>query len=201
MLEQLFGSKTRVNLLRLFLNNPQQPFYLRELARKIKTQLNSIRREVENLEKIGIIKSVQLLVGKENQGDKAKKGSKKYFLANQDFILYPELKALILKAQLLLERDFVDQIEKMVKVKLFILTGAFVGLEGCTTDMLLVGTVNHKAMARMVKDFEKKLNHGINYTVMSNQEFRYRQDVTDRFLYDILEGRRIVIVDKLNVFS
>lgn len=201
MLEQLFGSKTRVNLLRLFLNNPHQPYYLRELARKLKTQLNSIRREVENLEAVGIIKSVQLSIETKNKKDKVKKGSKKYFLTNQDFILFPELKALVLKAQLLLEKNFVGQIEKMIKVKLFILTGTFVGLEGCATDMLLVGTVNHKAISRMVKDLEKELSHSINYTVMSSQEFKYRQDVTDRFLYDILEDRRIVIVDKFNVFS
>ena len=55
MLEQLFGSKTRVKLLQLFLNNPKKDYYLRQLAREIKGQLNSVRREVNNLEKIGII--------------------------------------------------------------------------------------------------------------------------------------------------
>ena len=60
MLEQLFGSKTRVKVLRLFLNNPGQPYYLREIAREVKSQLNSVRREVNILEKLGIIKSVEL---------------------------------------------------------------------------------------------------------------------------------------------
>lgn len=202
MLEHLFGSKTRVNLLQLFLNNPSQPYYLRELARKLKTQLNSVRREVNNLEKIGIIKSVQLVVpltGKKGKKVKKtiKRGSKKYFLADTDFILYPELKGLLLKAKLLLERSFVSKIEKMAKVKLFILTGAFVGIEGFVTDMLLVGTVNRKRLAHIVKEFEKELSHSINYTVMSQQEFNYRQDITDRFLYDILEGKKIVIIDKI----
>jgi DNA-binding Lrp family transcriptional regulator len=204
MLEQLFGSKTRVNLLRIFLNNPSQPYYLRELARKLKTQLNSVRREVNNLEKLGIIKSVQLAPSeaegkKSKKAKKIKRGSKKYFLADTDFILYPELKGLLLKAQLLLERRFVRKVEKMAKVKLFILTGIFVGLEGFATDMLLVGTVNRKKLAKVVRDFEKELNRNINYTFMSVQEFRYRHDITDRFLYDILEGRKIVIIDNITV--
>ncbi|MFA6254698.1 MAG: hypothetical protein WC675_01540 [Patescibacteria group bacterium] len=203
MLEQLFGSTTRVNLLRLFLNNPSQPYYLRELARKLKTQLNSVRREINNLEKIGIVKTVQLVdseTGKNKQKKKKEKikGTKKYFLANTDFILYPELKALLLKAQLLLERSFVGKIEVMAKVKLFILTGVFVGVDGFATDILLVGTINRKRLNKIVHDFEKEWGHSINYTVMTQQEFKYRQDITDRFLYDILEGRKITIVDKIN---
>ena len=65
MLEQLFGSKTRVRILRLFLNNPSQPYYLRELTRKLKSQLNSVRREINNLGKMGIIKSVKPAEDKE----------------------------------------------------------------------------------------------------------------------------------------
>jgi len=204
MLEHLFGSKTRVNLLQLFLNNPEQPYYLRELTRKLKTQLNSVRREVNNLEKLGIVKSVILERSEveeiQEKKDKKKKlsGSRKYFLINLDFVLYPELKALFLKAQLMVERNFVRQIENMPKVRLFILTGIFVGMESFSTDMLLVGSVNHKKLASIVKSFQRELAREINYTVMSPQEFKYRHDITDRFLYDILEGKKIVIVDKLD---
>ncbi len=201
MLEQLFGSKTRVKLLQLFLNNQNQPYYLRELARKLKTQLNSVRREVENLEKMEIIKSVELVseLAPEADGKRTKNVSsnKKYLLANTDFILYPELKALLLKAQLLYERNFVRKIEKMPKVKLFILAGFFVGNEAAPTDMLLVGMVNRKKLAAVVREFERELGHSINFTVLTPQEFKYRQDITDRFLYDILEGKKIMIIDRI----
>lgn len=203
MLEQLFGSKTRVKLLRLFLNNQNQPYYLRELARKLKTQLNSVRREVENLEQLGIIKSAEAPVKEEKELDKKKKkaakpsSNKKYLLTNTEFILYPELKALLLKAQLLLERSFIIKIERLAKIKLFILSGIFVGNDSAATDMLLVGTINHKRLAAVVKEFEREFGRSINFTVMSPQEFKYRQDITDRFLYDILEGKKIVIVDKI----
>src|SRR3989344_111398 len=200
MLEQLFGSKTRVNLLGLFLNNPAQPYYLRQRARKFKYQLNSIRREVENLEKFGVIKSVsQPQNGPGKKPPKTKKqGSKKYFLANTSFILYPELKALLIKAQLLLEKSFVREVEKMARLKLLILTGIFVGREGFTTDILLVGGVNHRRLSFLIKRFEKELNREINYTVMTYQEYKYRHDITDRFLYEILGGKKIVIVNKLD---
>ena len=200
MLEHLFGSKTRVKLLQLFLNNPGQPYYLRELSRMLKTQLNSVRRETANLERLGVIKSVKLAAAVKTPKNRRRpsRGAKKYFLVNTDFILYPELKALLLKSQLLLERHFVAKIESLAKLKLFILTGIFVGLENFVSDLLLVGTVNRQQLARIVKKFEKEINHEINYTVMTPQEFKYRSDITDRFLYDILENKKIVIFNHLD---
>src|SRR5207244_10299527 len=57
MIEQLFGSKTRVKLLQLFFSNPNRSFYVREITRKIDEQINSVRRELANLLSIGIINS------------------------------------------------------------------------------------------------------------------------------------------------
>src|ERR1051326_7065453 len=57
MIEQLFGSKTRVKLLYLFYSNPNRSFYVREITRKIDEQINSVRRELGNLLTIGIITS------------------------------------------------------------------------------------------------------------------------------------------------
>ena len=57
MVEQLFGSKTRVKLLSLFFNNPGRPFYVREITRKIDEQINSVRRELANLLSVGLVSS------------------------------------------------------------------------------------------------------------------------------------------------
>jgi len=194
MLEQIIGSKTRVKLLRLFLNNPTQQFYLRELARRLKTQLNSVRREMENLEKLGIVQSIQQEAGYV----KEKGGMKKYFVTNIDYILFPELKALFLKSQLLLEKSFVSKIKSLAKLQLFILTGVFIGQKGMSTDMLLVGNINRDKLAQAIRAFERDFGQSINYTVLSPQEFKYRKDITDKFLYDILEGEKMVICDELN---
>ena len=55
--EKLFGSKTRAKLLQLFFENPEKSFYVREMTRVIDEQINSVRRELLNLESIGIIKN------------------------------------------------------------------------------------------------------------------------------------------------
>jgi len=55
--EKLFGSKTRAKLLELFFANTNKSFYVREITRVIEEQINSVRRELMNLESIGIIRN------------------------------------------------------------------------------------------------------------------------------------------------
>lgn len=206
MLEQLFGSTTRVRLLQRFLTNPDQPYYLRELARAISVQLNSVRREVANLARIGIIVPMLPATPLPSQrpektrpaGAAARRPLKKFYLANPNFLLYPELKALLVKAQLLVEQNLVDRIRRIAKVRYLALTGMFVGLEGFSTDLLLVGTVNRKRLAALMQQFERDLDHPINYTVMSPAEFRYRHNITDKFLYTVLENKKLVVIDHLH---
>src|SRR6185437_14467671 len=81
MIEQLFGSKTRVKLLQLFYSNPNRSFFVREITRKIDEQINSVRRELSNLQNIGIIVS-------DNNNNKL------YYEVNQKFEFYDPLRAI-----------------------------------------------------------------------------------------------------------
>lgn len=212
-LEQLFGSKTRVKLLRLFLNNVNKFYFVREVAREVNSQINSVRRELLNLKTLGIIneikmpKEIYLLPKSDKQnkflGDfkkiKQKDVLKKFFQVNTDFILFSELKALLLKADFLLEKKFVKAVQEIGNVDYFVLTGNFVGLPEIPVDLFLVGRFNRRKLSRLIKKFEKDFGREINYTVMSRQEFKYRKDITDRFLYDILENKKIVMVNELGV--
>ena len=210
MLEQLFGSRARVKILKLFLLNPNEKFYIRELSRRLKLQLNSVRRELENLEKFGILSSdFGIGEGPDNKNNKFSrkksryisnvKQEKKYYQANPDFILFEEIKSLIMKAQILYERDFIDKLEKIGKPKLLILTGIFVNQSSSTIDLLLVGRFNKNKLAKLIKELEYELGKEVNYALMDNKDFKYRKDVTDRFLYNVLEGRKIVAIDKIGL--
>ncbi len=197
MLEQLFGSRTRVRLLRFFLNHPEKHYYVRQLTRELKTQINAVRRELENLESLGIIKAKPIKEAKK-AGRRSRRKEKKYFAVNEDFVLYPELKALLLKAQLLIEEDLVKKIKESGRINYLVLTGLFVGLKDQATDLLVVGQVKSKKLGRLIRRFEHELGREINYTVMSLREFKYRMDITDKFLYDILENKKVVVIDEID---
>ncbi|MBT4277299.1 hypothetical protein HOD96_00920 [Candidatus Falkowbacteria bacterium] len=185
MLEQLFGSKIRVKLLRLFLANPEKSYYIRELTRLLDSQINSIRREIDNLASFGILEKAE------------KKSNKKYFQANTNFVLYPEVRSLILKSHLLIKKGLVKKIVKSGNICYLVLTGIFVNCPNSPVDILIIGKINKSKIQKIIENFEKELNRNINYTLMPKTEFLYRKDVTDKFLYEILDNQKIVLVDTL----
>ncbi|MBU2416292.1 hypothetical protein KKH86_03690 [Patescibacteria group bacterium] len=197
MLNKFFGSNTRVQILKLFLLHPDQKYYLRQLARDLKLQINSVNRELKNLEKFG------LLMRSSNNNDqngnsKQKNIKRKYYKVNQEFVLFEEIKILIIKAQILYEKNFIDKLKKTGKFKFLALTGFFVNNQDSLTDLLIVGKTNKKKLLKVIKNLEKELNKNINFTLMDVNEFKYRKDITDVFLYNILEGKKIVILDLLH---
>ncbi len=222
MLEKLLGSKSRVKILKIFLLNPGKKYYIRQLARDLKLQVNSIRRELDNLEQFGLLvsktgiedegdelreeledleklKEGKLVEKKAKKMDSVNKQEKKYFQANESFVLFEEIKNLIIKAQLLYEKDFVEKITKLGNMKLVVLTGFFVNIKDSITDILIVGAANKAKLTKIIKSLEKDLGRDVNYTLLSSSEFKHRRDMTDIFLYNILEGEKIVVVDNIKL--
>ena len=87
MIDALFGSKTRVKLLHLFLNHPGQSFFVREITRIIDEQINSVRRELSNMLEVGVITS--------DTGD-----NKLYYTVNQRYDYYMALRAMFANEQI-----------------------------------------------------------------------------------------------------
>lgn len=182
-LDHIFGSRTRAKVLRLLLTNPDKSYFVREISRKIHEHVNSVRRELLLLHSIDIVAAI---------GDK----QKRYYRANVENNLFPELKALVFKGEVLEERALLAAIEDSGRLHLVVLTGFFVGQENAATDILIVGSVNHHKIERMMRTFQEHFDREIHYTVMTKQEFEYRHSLTDRFLYAILSGPIITVVDK-----
>lgn len=192
-IEQLFGSKTRSKLLQLFLKAPDERYYVRELTRKIDAQLNSVRRELNNLVELGIVH----VMDSTEEDEAGKKDRKKYYAANKDFVLFEELRALFTKASVMIQQDLVRTLIDEQPIQVMILTGVFTGDTEGETDMLIVGSPDQKVLQDRISGFETDLGVELNYTVMPTDEYLYRKDISDRFLLSILEGDNVVIQNKL----
>ena len=194
-LEQLFGSQTRARLLSLFLLHQHDAFFVRELTRKIDAQLNSVRRELKNLMELGLVteRAAEGKIGK-SLADK-----KKFYVVNAESILFHDLRALFTKVQILLKQNLVEEIEGGGEIDYLVFTGRFIGNTEIPTDILIVGSIDAKELQRIVGEFEKELGHEINYTLLPKDEFLYRRQVMDRFLFSITEGEKIVMVNRLHL--
>lgn len=213
MLSKLFGTNARVKILKQTLLHPGVKFSSKELARSLKIAVVSVKREMDNLEKFGLLISPELpaplLSGNKKTKDKVSETKKKnkekantkvlkiekFYKINTDFVLYKEIKALIMKAQILYEKDFVEKIKKIGRLKLLIFSGFFVNDDASNVDLFIVGNFNKPILIKIINELEEDLGREINFTIMSEKEFKYRKDITDVFLYGILEGKKMVSVD------
>ncbi len=199
MLEHLFGSRTRVKLLSLFLRNPDEAIFVRELTRRVSTQINAVRREIKNLVDLGLIEEI-VTEEKLEKGKKSSATKKKYYRVNPNFKLLNEITALILRAQVMLGGRLDQAILELGDVRHLSLHGVFLGKQGSApVDLFVVADrLPMIKLKALVHEAEKQLGFEINFTVMTNEEYRYRKDMTDRFLYTILESPQTVIVSKLH---
>jgi DNA-binding transcriptional ArsR family regulator len=84
-LEALLSSTARVEILRLFLLNPDRQFYQREIERETGQPIRAVQREVERLGGIGLL-------------IRTEEGNRVFYRLNPDFALLSELMALFQKA-------------------------------------------------------------------------------------------------------
>lgn len=199
MIEQLFGSKTRVKLLQLFYSNPNRSFYVREITRKIDEQINSVRRELSNLLSIGIITS-------DNTNNKL------YYEVNQKFEYFEPLQQIFgkgvkktRKKAVIAGEEAVETSENELKsvghVELAVYTGQFTRDETAGIDFLVVGDVNPNALQKYVDELEKQENKSLRYTVMNLEDFKYRQQIHDRFAVAIRQAKKQILVDHHNLLA
>ncbi len=198
MIDALFGSKTRVKLLHLFLNSPGQSFYVREITRKIDEQINSVRRELSNMLEVGVITS-----------DSA--DNKLYYQVNQRYDYYVPLRAIfgdnVADANIVpvssegAADEYSSAIRAIPALTLAILSGVLVRGSKTSIDVVLVGNLSPAKVKAAMKVIEKGEGRDINYSVLSYDEFYYRLSVRDRFITEILNGKHTIVVDKDNVLS
>jgi hypothetical protein len=203
VIEQLFGSKTRVKLLQLFYSNPNRSFYVREITRKIDEQINSVRRELANLLSIGIISS----------DDNA---NRLYYEVNQKDEDYDALAAIFgggvmtAKTAKVVSKDGKEApvvavtkdsselkaIKALGNVEVALFTGQFTRDETSGIDFLIVGDVNHTKLTKYVEELEVKEGKEIRYVHMTADEYAYRNEVNDRFLVTVKAAKKQVLIDK-----
>lgn len=194
MIDALFGSKTRVKLLHLFLSNPGKSFYVREITRLIDEQINSVRRELANMLAVGVITS-----------DSA--DNKLYYEVNQRYEHYVALKAIFTNGSSEpLEasegaKSWKALLTGLPSLHIAVAAGVLVKGSLSTIDLLLVGDIPPAKLKAVIRKIEALEGRELNYSVLSYDEFYYRFSIRDRFITGILSAKHTILVDVENTLK
>ncbi|MEI8067496.1 MAG: hypothetical protein WCG91_00900 [Candidatus Shapirobacteria bacterium] len=182
-LKHLFVSQTRLKLINTLFYLPKEIYYVRQLVRLLDEEINSVRRELDNLKKADIVESEW-------------RGNRLYYWANQKNQLFHELLALANKTSGLGVK-LQDKNNDIGKIKLLIYSYKFITCEKKNPDdidLIIVGNVSYKEVENNIKQEEEIRGHEINYMIMDKNEFQMRKQKRDQFIVDFFLDCPVVII-------
>jgi hypothetical protein len=203
-LSKLFGSSSKVKLMRLFLFNPGTFFEAAEAGRRVGARHDSARKVLISLEKAGIVKkktlSQPIKNKKTSKGKKTKKVSG--WVLDESSALIQPLRALLLPTDALSDSHIEKKFRKTGKLKLLVISGAFLNNDETRIDIMVVAdNVKNNALSSTMKDMEAHIGKELRYTVLGTDEFIYRMNIRDKLVRDVFECPHRVVLDKIGIVS
>lgn len=193
ILSKLFGSNCRAKILEKFfiehsVSSDTTGIFIRELCRDIDEQINSVRRELMNLEALGILKSRE-----ENK--------KKFYNINRSCAIYDELSEIFIKTYNPMEPlkaffkgkrnlsliTIADSIRYITDTK-----------SNNIVDIFIIGELDKIEFNNFLEKtfFRRK----VKYAVMSEEDFIHRLEYDDKLVLSILSQKNISFLkDALNI--
>jgi predicted nucleotidyltransferase len=184
ILEALFTSQARISVLELFLLNASNQYYLREVASLTQQPVQAIQRELARLEAGGLLSMTP-------------EGNRRYYRANRESPILPELKALIVKTAGLgdLLRRHLRKSKGSIRVAF--LFGSYArGLESAKSDidLMVIGQVTARALSNLLAPARETLGREINAVILPTSELRRRFADDNTFLKDVLGQPKIFLI-------
>lgn len=181
MLKGLFSSAVRADILSLLLNSPDEMFYIREVATLLRKNPSAVKRELDNLEKMGVVTSERI-------------ANLKYFSANRESPLFKELTSLITKS-LGLPGALKTRLRVRGAKAGFIYGPYAEGANVKTVKLFVIG--GETSLANELRDVGKKFRHKITCVQMDEDSYALKKKSRDARLKKFLTGKRVMLVGRV----
>jgi len=181
-ISNLFKSKTRKGLFKLYFTNPQGEYYLRGLERLLNIPVSMIRKELIRLEQEGIFFS-------------QRNGNRTYYLLNKSYPLFSELKSIVFKT-IGVEGALKQALAKIKGIELIFIYGSFAKKNenaASDIDVFIIGNVNEDRLIRAIKKAEEGFKREVNYTLYTREEFKKKKAKKDSFILDLIENPKVFL--------
>jgi hypothetical protein len=191
-LAKLFGGQPRVKIMRLFLLNSSNNFEIEEVVSRSRVMKNNARKEINTLSSMNFIK--EKIVSKEGY-----RGAKKKIITwtlNPEFQYLESLREILIDPTLLLQEDLPQRFKQAGKIKLMIVSGVFIGNSKSRADVLIVGDkLKKNILQQVIKSLEAEIGKELDYVVFDTEEFKYRLDMYDKLVCDIIDLPHEKLID------
>jgi len=184
ILDALFTSQARVEVLKLFFLRSSSRHYLREISSLTDQPVRAIQRELARLEKAGLLVS-------------SVDGNRKYFEANRQSPVFSEVRALMVKTA-----GIGDELKKILQERSDAIRSAFIfgsfarGSETTTSDidLMAIGDITSRELSRLLAPLKEQLDREMNSVTIQVDEFRENVVHEDSFTLSILDEPKIYLI-------
>lgn len=191
-LAKLFGGQARVRIMRLFLLNNTSNFEIDEIVSRSRVTKANVRKEINVLATMNFIK--QKVITKEGYRGAKKKVT--VWALNPGFQYLKSLREILIDPTLLLQEDLPQRFKQIGKIKLMIVSGVFIGDSASRADVLIVGDkLKKNILQQVVKGLEAEIGKELDYVVFDTEEFKYRLDMYDKLVCDIIDLPHEKLID------
>ena len=183
MLNSLFKSKIRKNILARFFANESKRFYINEMARLAGTTQGTCRRELNKLVDTGILAT-------------SREGNLQYYRINTGYPLYNEFRTIIIKT-VGIEASIRSALHTVQGIDYAFIFGSYAKDEfkpESDIDVVVIGTVKEPHLVKVVTDIEKSTGREINYHLYSLAEFKSKLR-SNSFMKNIIKEYILVVGD------
>ena len=183
VLHHLFGSRARTEILSLLILHPGERFYLREIQRRTGQDVNPVKKELDRLQKSGLITSVM-------------DGNRRYVSINPNCGIFPEVKGLILKTVALgdvLRASF----SNLKGIQFAFIYGSFAGGQETAKsdiDLFVIGEISGMELQKAIGASKAASGREINVSNFSLQEFLKRARSKDHFVGNVMRRKKIFLI-------
>ncbi len=176
--------RNRQGILAALLLNPEQTWYLSDLARHLKVPRSSLQREIGALAAVGIIKT-------------RREGRMIYYQADAENPVFPDLQGLFAKTAGLADvlRDALHPVHN--RVHFSFVYGSIARNEETPIsdiDLLIVGDIGLKDISAAVRHTQERLGREVNPKVYRPGEFAKRVGARDHFLLSVLQKPKLFVI-------
>lgn len=176
-------TKNRAALLRLFLTNPDQSFYMQEIGRILGKKPGIFQRTLNNMEKEGILVSEY-------------KANARYFKANKEYPLYKEFKSIVFKTVGVIG-SIEDVLKKIGNINFVFIYGSYAKAKEnylSDIDLVIIGNTDEDKLIKEFDKLEEQLKREINYKLYTLSDFKKEFKQKEPFLLEILRDKKIMII-------